>query len=98
VDDSVVALLSLDLRANGLADALNPALWSQHMQAEHLYSENWLVAYEAIVKGWLPSADGSDYVGADDFFGSLSAHDVEFYDTGTLDAATDTDWLTEYLG
>jgi hypothetical protein len=55
VDDPIVALLSLDLRAAGLADSLDPALWAQHMTAEHLYSENWLVAYEALRKGWLPS-------------------------------------------
>jgi len=97
VDDSVVALLSLDLRANGLADALDPILWRQHMQAIHLYSENWLVAYEALIKGWLPSTDGSDYVAADDFFAALSAFNVEFYDTGTRDPATETDWLTAYL-
>jgi hypothetical protein len=98
VDDPVVALLSLDLREKGLADKLDPALWSQHMQAGHLYSENWLVAYEALKKGWLPSGNGKDYVAADDFFGRLSAKGVEFYDTGINDPATETDWLTEYLG
>jgi len=98
VDDSIVALLSLDLRANGLADKLDPALWSQHMQAGHLYSENWLIAYEAFKKGWLPSKGGSDYVAADDFFGLLTAYAVEFYDTGTRDPATDFGWLTAYLG
>jgi hypothetical protein len=98
VDDSVVALLSLDLKASGFADALDPALWSKHMQASDLYSENWLVAYEALEKGWLPLADGSNYVANDDFFSSLSTYDVEFYDTGTRAAATNTDWLTAYLG
>jgi hypothetical protein len=98
LDDSFVALLSLDLRANGLADALDPMLWSQHMKASHLYSENWLIAYEALIKGWLPSTDGSNYVAADDFFASLSTYGVEFYDTGTRDPATETDWLTAYHG
>jgi hypothetical protein len=98
VDDSIVALLSLDLRANGLADKLDPVLWSQHMEAGHLYSENWLIAYEALTKGWLPSKDGSDYVAADDFFSLLSVRGVEFYDTGTRNPATDFDWLTAYLG
>ena len=98
VDDPIVALLSLDLRANGLTMKLDPALWSQHMEASHLYSENWLIAYEALQKGWLPPKDGTDYVAADDFFGHLAAYDVEFYDTGTRDPATDTDWLTAYLG
>src|ERR1700722_4083643 len=98
VDDSVVALLSLDLKASGFADALDPVLWSKHMQASDLYSENWLIAYEALGKLWLPSADGSNYVANDDFFASLSALDVEFYDTGTRDPATNSGWLTEYLG
>lgn len=98
VDDSIVALLSLDLKANGLADELDPVLWSQHMEAGHLYSENWLIAYEALIKGWLPSKDGSNYVAADDFFSLLSVRGVEFYDTGTRDPATDFGWLTAYLG
>lgn len=96
VDDSVVALLSLDLKANGLADALDPVLWSQHMQASHLYSANWLLAYEALEKGWLPSKDGRDYVKDDDFFGVLSKDRVEFYDTDTRDPAADADWISAY--
>lgn len=98
VDDSVVALLSLDLKANGLADALDPELWRQHMEARHLYSENWLIAYEALTKGWLPSKDGTDYVAGDDFFSLLAKHGVKFYDTSVVDPASETDWLTEYLG
>jgi len=98
VDDSVVALLSLDLKANGLADGLDPDLWGQHMEARHLYSENWLIAYEALIKGWLPSKDGSDYVAVDDFFGLLAKHAVMFYDISVVDAASETDWLTAYLG
>jgi Reverse transcriptase (RNA-dependent DNA polymerase) len=35
VDDSVVALLSLDLQSTGLADNVNPTLWAQHMASEH---------------------------------------------------------------
>lgn len=98
VDDPVVALLALHLRNDGLADALNSELWGQHMTADHLYSENWLVAYEAYRKGWLPSAGGGNYIGRDDFFGVLANHDVEFYDTSTAKPAGDDDWLTAYLG
>lgn len=96
VDDPIVALLALDLHVNGYADDLDTSLWSSHMQSDHLYSENWLLAYEAYVKGWLPSTDGSDYVNADGFFGTLSNSDVEFYDTGTRDPSTDSDWLEGY--
>jgi hypothetical protein len=98
VDNSIVALLSLDLRQAGLADNVDPALWAQHMASEHLYSENWLLAYEALKKGWLSSVAGDDYVAADDFFGLLSQLGVEFYDTSNTNAATQTGWLTSYLG
>jgi len=97
IDDSIVALIALDLRANGMADGLHPDLWLQHMQSGHLYSENWLLAYEALVKGWLPFTDRANYVANDDFFGELAQKGVEFYDVGTQNAATDADWLTAYL-
>jgi hypothetical protein len=98
LDDPIVALLSLDLQSSGLADALDSSLWAQHMRSEHLYSENWLLAYEAVRKGWLNSVDGTDYIAGDDFFGRIADLEVEFYDTGTRDAATETGWLTAYLG
>jgi hypothetical protein len=66
------------------------------MQANRLYTENWLLAYEALEKGWLPSADGSNYVANDDFFGVLSVFNVNFYDTGTRNPATDADWMSAY--
>jgi hypothetical protein len=93
-DDPVVALLALHLRDDGLADALDPGVWSRHMTADHLYSENWLVAYEAYRKGWLPSAGGGNYVSNDDFFGVLAKYNVEFYDTSTAEPAVDYDWLS----
>lgn len=97
IDDSIVALLSLDLNQAGLADSVDPSLWAQHVTPEHLYGENWLIAYEALRKDWLRARDGSDYVAADDFFGVLSHYGVEFYDPTNSDAATQTGWLTEYL-
>jgi hypothetical protein len=96
VDDSIVALLTLDLHHAGLADNIDVALWVRHMASEHLYSENWLLAYEALKKGWLPSLGGDDYITANDFFGTLSNRGVEFYDTANTQAATQTGWLTEY--
>jgi hypothetical protein len=98
IDDSIVALLSLDLNQAGLADGVDPVLWAPDMAPGHLYSENWLIAYEALRKGWLSAVDGSDYVAADDFFGLLSHHDVQFYDPTNSDPATETGWLAAYLG
>jgi hypothetical protein len=96
VDDPVVALLALDHFSQGRGAGLDVARWSSCMLGEHLYSEYWLLAYEAFAKGWLPSADGSNYVDNDDFFGTLRASDVCFYDEGTLEPSSDDAWLTGY--
>ena len=80
VDDDIVALVALDLEAQGLLPEINSSLWKSRMTADALYSEHWLLAYEALVKGWLPSKNGTDYVTADPFFSILKAGDVEFYD------------------
>jgi Reverse transcriptase (RNA-dependent DNA polymerase) len=96
VDDPIVALLMLDLRNLGLADGLDPSMWLMHMQPDHLYSENWLLAYEAYVRGWLPSADGMDYVATDAFFGVLARNNIRFYDDGTTEAAGDAGWIEGY--
>ena len=47
----------------------------------NLSSPQWLLAYEALIKGWLPSASGDDYVSDDGFFGQLHTLGVEFYDS-----------------
>jgi hypothetical protein len=96
VDDPVVALLALDLKDSGLAEGLDTSLWASHMQADHLYTENWLLAYEANLHGWLPSTDGSDYVATDGFFGILSKNGVLFYDTGTRKPSVDSEWIEGY--
>ena len=50
------------------------------MTTEGLYDEYWLLAYEANVKGWLPSVEVADHVAADVNFGFLKANGVQFYD------------------
>ncbi len=81
MQDSIVALLGLDCKARGLLPAgTNLSIWQDHMTEEGLYSEHWLLAYEAMVKGWLPSKNGNDYVSADPNFGFLKANGVSFYD------------------
>ncbi len=80
-DDSVVAILSLHCQQAGrLAGALDTSLWQQYMTPEALTDENWLLAYEANVKGWLSPPDGVDYVAADPDFGPMKAAGVSFYD------------------
>lgn len=81
-DDSVVALLALDCENNGLTAApIDKTYWTSLMTAESLYDEHWLLAYEANIKGWLPSAvAGKDHVNDDDNFSYLKAAGVFFYD------------------
>jgi hypothetical protein len=80
--DSVVALLALDLKANGLIPGtLDTSVWTPAITTEELYGPQWLLAYEAGVKGWLPSlAPVVDHIAADPFFSALRANGVYFYD------------------
>jgi hypothetical protein len=89
MDDDIVALVCLDLRARGLAPGLIPQLWSTRMNAAHLSSEHWLLAYEAHQKGWLHHAHGVNYVGNDPFFSLLANAGVSFYDEHTVDVGED---------
>jgi hypothetical protein len=80
-DDPIVALIALDLREQKLISGRMKTLkWEQYMHSSHLYEPHWLLAYEAYMKGWLPSKDGSDYLANDPFFSILKNHNVQFYD------------------
>jgi hypothetical protein len=79
VDNSVVAILALDARQQGLARTLDTTVWEAHMCEPDLYEDQWLLCYEANVQGWLPSQGGGDHVSADPNFGFLKAAGVHFY-------------------
>jgi len=79
VDDDIVALVALDMESQGLLPTLKTKLWASRMSAEHLYSEHWLLAYEAYVQGWLPAQTANDYVASDPFFSLLQTGGVRFY-------------------
>ena len=88
VDDSFVALLALDAKSRGLVPGgLDTTLWNSYMTLDDLYGEQWLLSYEARLKGWLPSATGRDHVGADPVFGWLKSAGVEFYNSGRVPLA-----------
>jgi hypothetical protein len=63
------------------------------MSADALYDEHWLLAYEANVKGWLPSVSGTDHVAADPNFGFLKSRKVFFYDQSRATAADTSQYL-----
>jgi Reverse transcriptase (RNA-dependent DNA polymerase) len=92
MDDDIVALVALDLRQNGQFSILtNVSRWESLMTSQNLYSEHWLLAYEAYEHQWLPSGDGSDYIGTDEMFSILRNRAVLFYDptlTGVPVSAT----------
>jgi len=48
------------------------------MTPDELYGEAWLLAYEALVRNWLPSATGNNYVSVDAAFGSLESLASDF--------------------
>ncbi|MCP4200813.1 MAG: RNA-directed DNA polymerase [bacterium] len=80
MEDPVVALLCLHAeRAGYCATSVDKTLWQRHMTRRALYESQWLLAYEALVKGWLPSADGTNYVKADSYFAFLDQLGVRFY-------------------
>jgi hypothetical protein len=83
IDDPVVALIALNLMDTGNLGRVDPARWSSWMTADELYSGHWIVAYEALTRGWLRSADGTDYVDDDPFFSLLARNGVSFYDAGS---------------
>lgn len=81
MNDSVVALLTLDAQAKGLvSNNVNFNLWGQCMISDELYGSNWLLCYQAYENGWLPSVDGSDYISRDPIFAFLRNNQVKFYD------------------
>jgi len=85
MEDSIVALLSLDANQRGLIQGgLNLNIWQSYMEQQELYGEQWLLSYEANVKGWLPSNSGIDHVSADSNFGFLKTHNVQFYDVNRV--------------
>jgi hypothetical protein len=81
MSDSVVALLAMDALDQGLVtSALSTDLWESYLTTDHLYGEQWLLSYEASVKGWLTGQSGVDHIAGDPNFNWLRSIGVEFYD------------------
>ncbi len=81
MNSSVCALILLDLfHSNLVENGFNLAAMISRMTTASLWDENWLLAYEADIKGWLPSAQATNHVDNDVWFKELKARGVEFYD------------------
>jgi hypothetical protein len=89
-EDAVVALLALHARSLGrISLPLDVSQWEQMMTADSIYNGNWLLAYEADVQGWLPSADRRNHIDGDPNLSQLKAAGVTFYDVGAVTSAVD---------
>jgi len=81
--DPCVALTVLHAITNGLAlGTVDVSSLNVLMCEDELTENNWLLAYEANIKGWLPNLGGKDFVAASKHFGPMKAAGVSFYDTG----------------
>jgi hypothetical protein len=80
LESSLCALLCMDLNARGLIDGgIDDATWLAYGTDDGLSSAMWLVAYEAVRKGWW--SDGRrDYVIDHPLFGPMLRRGVYFYD------------------
>lgn len=81
MDDDIVALVALNLHEGGLFPTVPMGRWRKLMTARNLYTEHWLLAYEAYEHGWLPAK--TDYVANDPIFSILRKYGVRFYDSGS---------------
>jgi hypothetical protein len=77
--DDVVALLALDAQQRRLAPGLDVSVWAAQMTTLGLNGEHWLLAYEAAVKGWLPTVGGGDHLARDSSFAWMRSNGVTFY-------------------
>jgi len=80
VEDSIIPIVLLHARDKGLTpSSFKGDTWSNIMEPSELYGPHWMLAYEANVKGWLPSNSKNDHVDARSEFKWLKNNDVSFY-------------------
>lgn len=80
--DPCVALCVLHAIADGLVlGPVDVSTLEALMHDEGLVEDQWLLAYEANLKGWVPNLGGKDFVAASKYFGPMKAAGVSFYDS-----------------
>ena len=83
MDSSICALILLDLDSAGsLPKTPAPSRWKPFETTSALWEEQWMLSYEAGVRGWGGMSD--THVKADPHFDELRTRQVRFYDTGAL--------------
>lgn len=87
--DPCVGLCALHVIAKGLVSGpVDVSTLEALMHDGELTDTQWLLAYEANVKGWLPNKAGKDFVTGHKNFGPMKAAGVSFYDETAMLAVT----------
>ena len=95
-------VLALDAEGRGLLSGVDKTRWNALMTREALWGPDWLLSYEAHLKGWLPSSAVADHVGADPCFKFLRGFGVSFYNTRASSLVTpkwrQPLWMSQLIG
>jgi hypothetical protein len=108
--DPCVALCALHaISAGRVVGAVDVSPIEALMHEAELTEEQWLLVYEANVKGWLANKGGKDFVTKNKYFGPMKAAGVSFYDLAAshsilvkpllskvYDFSEDDDWDIEF--
>ena len=85
MNDPAAAILCLHAQQNGLSPAKDYFAGLQRfLTTQDLYGEQWLLSYEANVKGWLQVPGGGDNVADDPRFSILKNNGVSFYNVDAV--------------
>lgn len=80
MESSPVALVAMDMNQRGLISrGIDQSTWKSAASAEGLKGPMWLLAYEAVRKGWWTGISDA-YVRSHPLFGPLLARGVYFYE------------------
>jgi hypothetical protein len=81
-DNPIIALLILDANSRGLIQS-NPsfAFYISLLDEKFLYSEYWLLTYEAYFKKWLIPNGNTNFMANDKLFDYLFKNNISFYNT-----------------
>ena len=94
--DDCSTLLLLDAAERGLTETTpRTSAVTRLLYPEVLRGPHWLLAYEALLRGWVTTPSGADYIAADPVFEFLRQYDVHFYDTAEIPGAEEEEEAEE---
>lgn len=80
MEDNISTLILLDMEDSGLINGtINKSNLESELTGDILFSEKWLMAYEAVKKGWLTPLN-PNLISDNEYFKILSNKNIEFYD------------------